>query len=134
MRDHPRVSGPHAPTWSITRIYADAQGESHFAEQLVRLENWGASGMLSADHPVEQLAFRQSDANYAWDFHTAPRRQYVVLLEGGVEIETSDGEKRQFGVGDVLLAEDVSGKGHRTRSLDGRPFRALFVAAPESAQ
>ncbi len=44
-------------------------------------------------------------------------RQLVVVLSGEMEVETSDGEKRRFGRGDMLLADDTSGSGHITRAL-----------------
>ena len=33
-----------------------------------------------------------------------------ITLEGRAEIEVSSGEKRRFGKGDVLLAEDISAR------------------------
>ncbi len=49
------------------------------------------------------------------------------MLDGEIEIEVSDGERRGFRGGDVLLVEDTTGKGHRTRTVDGRPRRSVFV-------
>jgi hypothetical protein len=43
-------------------------------------------------------------------------------------VEVSDGEKRVFGPGSVLLVEDTTGKGHITRSLTAGP-RSTLVAA-----
>ena len=51
------------------------------------------------------------------DFHTAPRRQYVITLQGQVEIGLGDGTKRIFNVGDIELCEDLTGRGHTTRSV-----------------
>jgi hypothetical protein len=36
-----------------------------------------------------------------------------------MEIETGLGEKRVLHPGDVLIAEDITGKGHITRSIGG---------------
>ena len=44
----------------------------------------------------------------------APRRQYVITLEGQVAVGLGDGTKRVFGAGDVLLADDLTGRGHTT--------------------
>jgi hypothetical protein len=41
--------------------------------------------------------------------------QFVVNITGRVEITVSDGDKRSFGPGTILLAEDVTGKGHTSR-------------------
>ena len=52
------------------------------------------------------------------DWHHAPRRRYVVVLKGRFEVEVENGgTTRSFGLGDVLLAEDLTGKGHLTRAV-----------------
>jgi hypothetical protein len=112
----------------VTRVYADAAGESHFGDLDFDLRDQGEIGRLSDWLPVTRLAFRETGAEYDYDWHTAPRRQYIFMLDGHIEIETSDGEKRQFAGGDVLLVEDTTGKGHRSRELSGKPRRSVFVA------
>ena len=111
----------------VTRVYADTAGESHFGEIDIPLNDKGSIGRLSERHPVKDIIFRENDADYDYDWHCAPQRQYIVLLDGEIEIETSDGEKRRFRGGDILLAEDVSGRGHRTRTVNSKPRRSLFV-------
>ena len=111
----------------VTRVYADAAGESHFGELDIPLKDGGTIGRLSERHPVKSVIFRENDAGYDYDWHCAPQRQYIVLLDGEIEIETSDGEKRRFRGGDILLVEDVSGRGHRTRTVNNEPRRSVFV-------
>ena len=62
------------------------------------------------------------------DYHTAPRRQYVMNLSGIAEFETADGTVRRLNPGDVLIAEDVTGHGHIARSI-GDEFR-VSLAVP----
>ncbi len=57
----------------------------------------------------------------------APQRQYIVLLDGAIEIETSDGERRIFRGGNILLVEDTSGRGHRTRNIEAVKRRSPFI-------
>lgn len=45
----------------------------------------------------------------------APRRQFVIVLSGELEVEVSDGEKRRFGSGGICLVEDTAGRGHVSR-------------------
>lgn len=55
----------------------------------------------------------------------APHRRYVITLSGKAEIVGS-GDNKMF-VADpshMLLAEDVTGKGHTTKGIDGV---SLFV-------
>jgi hypothetical protein len=111
----------------VTRVYADAAGDSHFGEIDIPLEDGGTIGRLSERHPVKNIIFRENDGDYDYDWHCAPQRQYIVLLDGEIELETSDGEKRRFCGGDILLVEDVSGRGHRTRTVNQKPRRSLFV-------
>ena len=65
------------------------------------------------------LMFRCFAADYFSDWHTAPRRQYIFILAGQMEIGIGDGTTRRFGPGDVVLADDLSGQGHTTRSVGG---------------
>ena len=52
----------------------------------------------------------------------------IELTDAGeIEVEVTSGEKRRFRGGDVVLVEDTTGTGHRTRTVDGRPRRSLFV-------
>jgi hypothetical protein len=60
--------------------------------------------------------------------HPAPRRRLIVVLEGELEGETTDGDKRTVGPGMVVLVEDVGGRGHVTRVVS--PTSATFMAIP----
>ena len=111
----------------ITRIYTGADGESHFEDVEIELSGTGLGGQLSEPVPATGVIFRAVDGDYALDFHTAPRRQFVVNLTGSVEIETGLGEKRLLGPGAVLLAEDTTGRGHISRAVDGEPRTCLFI-------
>ena len=44
-----------------------------------------------------------------------------------IEVEVTSGEKRRFVGGDVILVEDTTGTGHRTRTTSQRPRRSLFL-------
>ncbi len=114
-------------TFRVTRIYADEQGESHFEEQHIPLEDKGDIGFLSAPYPAGNVIFRKVAATYDFDFHQAPARQFIALLDDVIEIETSTGEKRTFGAGDMLLVEDTHGKGHKTRNLKPEVRSSVFI-------
>lgn len=112
----------------VTHLYADAAGESHFGEIDFALHDSGVIGRLSEWQPATKLAFRETGADYDYDWHNTPRRQFIIMLDGHIEIEVSDGERREFVAGDVILLEDTTGKGHCTRELSGKPRRSIFVA------
>jgi quercetin dioxygenase-like cupin family protein len=67
------------------------------------------------------------ESTYDYDFHNSPQRQYLVILDGIIEIETSLGEKRIFKEGEVVLLEDTTGKGHRTKNMEIAERRSLFI-------
>ena len=114
-------------TAPYTRLYAEANGETHFDDVTVPLASSGMIGFLSDPTAVGQLIFRENEAGYDWDFHNAPARQFIVMLDGAVEVEVSDGEKRVFRGGDVLLVEDITGRGHRSRHVSPQPRRSIFI-------
>ncbi len=114
-------------TMNVTRLYTGADGQSHFEDVTVELDDHGTVGHLSALHPASGLIFRHTDGDYHYDWHNAPQRQYIVILEGGLDIEVGDGTRRSFVAGDIVLAEDVDGQGHISRSIDGTPRKSLFI-------
>jgi quercetin dioxygenase-like cupin family protein len=110
-----------------TRIYADADGESHFEDVEVEMKSAPYNtGAISEMFAARGVMFRVSP-DYFVDWHNAPRRQFVVNVTGTLEVTVSDGTTRRFGPGTVLLAEDVSGKGHISRSLGGQERLSLFI-------
>lgn len=118
--------------FKITRIYSDRNGDSRFDDIEIPLEDGGAIGFLSEKIPVKEVVFRKVKPAYNYDFHNAPQRQYIILIDGEIEIETSLGEKRIFKGGDVLLAEDTKGKGHKTKNLQNRERKSVFITCEES--
>lgn len=114
----------------ITRIYSTPDGHSHFEEVNIPLHDAGGIGFLSDSLTATQIVFRETAEDYDYDWHHAPTRQFVILLDGKIQIDVSSGESRQFGAGDILLLEDTYGRGHRTRTLDGKRRRSIFVALP----
>ena len=111
----------------VTRIYTGADNESHFEDIEIDLKDLGMIGRISTLESATGIVFRETEGDYAFEFHNAPRRQYVINLDAAVELETGDGTKRILGPGEVLLAEDTTGRGHRSRAVDGRPRRSIFV-------
>ena len=114
-------------TMKIVRLYTGADNKSHFEDLQIPLKDGGKVGFVSDLSKATGVVFRETTGDYNYDFHTAPRRQYVVNLEGGVEIEVGDGTRRILGTGDILLAEDTTGQGHISRAVAGKPRKSLFI-------
>lgn len=114
-------------SFAVTRVYADADGESHFEDIAIPLNDGGEIGFLSEAQKAGTVIFRKVVQQYDYDFHNAPARQYILLMDGVIEIETSLGDKRTFGAGEVLLVEDTTGKGHKTKNITDAIRSSVFI-------
>ena len=108
-------------------LYTGTDGKSHFKDVEVEIKDAGSRGQRSELMKATGILFSISGADYSLDFHPAPRRQFVITLDGEVEITASDGEKRLLRPGDVMLADDTTGRGHISRAVNNRPWTAIFV-------
>ncbi len=111
----------------IHNLYVDAQGETHFRDIDIALPDQGPGGATSERLPANGIIFRRTQGDYDLDWHPAPRRQYIINLDAGVQITASDGETRVIAAGEVILVEDVTGKGHRSKALDGKLRHSIFI-------
>lgn len=100
----------------VVRLYTGDDGESHIEEMVLPFEQMGHA-LRTATEAATGVQFSCLRPTQLVDFHTAPRRQYVITLQGQVEIGLGDGTKRIFNVGDIELCEDLTGRGHTTRSV-----------------
>lgn len=119
----------------ITTFVATADGGSRFESLRVSQDLWRDDGMghrilLSVPYASPAVQLVELPAGMAQDWHNAPARQLVVVLSGVIEVETTDGQCRQWRAGEVFLPADVTGRGHRTRCLGGA-VRLLFAPLPE---
>jgi len=111
----------------IIRLYVDEKGESHFQDVDVEFEAPTPSGRVSAQQAATGIIFREVPPDYDLDWHPAPRRQYIINLDAGVQLTASDGESRRITAGEVVLVEDTWGKGHLSKAIDGKLRHCIFV-------
>lgn len=126
------------PALAYVRVALDADDRTYFAEASEPFElkafappsgPIGVAGMQAA----ESLVFTTADKTWATDWHPTPRRQFFVLLSGAITIEVESGEKRRFETGDVVLLEDVRGRGHDSKVVSEAPAVFAMVALPSDA-
>lgn len=133
------VSETKAELLSHARIYTGEDNETHFDDVSVTFTYrdygkniptvWLSEGGIMN---VAGLHFVSMPAG--WDggeWHPAPARQFIIPLAGEMEFETSDGEKRVFGPGDILLVEDTAGKGHISRMVSSGNGVFAVIPLPE---
>jgi hypothetical protein len=111
----------------VHRLYADKNGESHWEDVEVKFVESGRAGKLSERLPATGIIFREVAPDYDLDWHPAPRRQYIINLDAGVQITASDGEARRIGAGEIILVEDTWGKGHLSKAIDAKVRHCIFV-------
>ena len=103
----------------VTRIYTGPDGLSHAEETELKTTARGVSEMMKATGvEFSSRPAATSTSNNEW--HTGPRRQYVITLSGRAELEVAGGKKVDAGPGHINLIEDTTGKGHITRNLEDR--------------
>jgi quercetin dioxygenase-like cupin family protein len=108
---------------NFPRIHADGQGETHFGVQEVPdvevpfgppPNPKGAKADFGA---VESMFLFAVPAGTEVPAHNAPQPYIAIVLSGEAEVVASDGDTKRFHPGDLLLCDDLTGKGHVTRAI-----------------
>ena len=114
----------------ITRLYTGPDGQTHAQEIEANFTgNGNAVYKLMANSGA---VLNRAPPGRVADWHTAPRRQYVITLSGHGEVELIDGTKIELGPGSIDMAEDLTGKGHITRTIgnEDRVTVAIPITGP----
>ncbi len=90
----------------------------------------GGRGATTPMVPLVGAIFRTGQPALDLGFHNAPRRQFVIPVGGDVEVEAGDGTVRRIASGEVVLADDLTGQGHKTRFLHAGAS-TLMLAVPD---
>ena len=100
----------------ITRLFTGPDGQTHAEEIEAKFAPGGGNDVykLMANSGAE---IHRAPPGRVADWHTAPRRQYVITLSGHAELEVAGGKKISLGPGSIDLVEDTTGKGHITRTV-----------------
>ena len=114
----------------VIRVYSGEDGESHF--EAIELPYQPISDILTgaestAMRGASGIQFRLSAPGHFITWHPAPARQYVITLQGQSKITIGDGTSHTFEIGDVLFADDLTGRGHTTEVVSDEPRVSIFV-------
>ena len=104
------------------RLFTDNAGESHFEDVVMEFTNSDYTSSapplgLSPMSPATQFGFMSAPAGWESDWHASAARNFFVVINGEWEVTASDGETRRFEPQSLLLVEDTTGKGHRSRVI-----------------
>lgn len=115
----------------VTRIFTGPDGRSHAEESVVKLVRGDTSTEMSETAKATGVQFRRQAPHYFEDWHTSPRKQYVITLSGRGEIELGDGRKIPLEPGRIVLVEDLTGKGHISRGVGAEERISVLVPLAE---
>lgn len=124
------------PFLLLAELYTDSDGRAKFRELRMNLNDGAAAARLS---PLKQGAghqFRSSPVGFRSSFHCTTTPQWLVVLQGAMEIGLQDGSSRIFRAGQSFYSNDTMPTdavfdenlhGHWSRQLGEEELVTLFV-------
>lgn len=105
-------------------LFTGADGNSHVT-----------NGSISANALVaaESILFKETPAHSSFDWHNDPIPQYVITLSGVLEFSTKGGETFTVHPGEILVATDHTGTGHKWRLINDDPWKRAYVVFKQGA-
>lgn len=118
----------------ITRFVTSDDGGSRFQEYEIALDQsredaFGHTIRFSAPYASPGVSVVELPAGLDQGWHNAPAEQLVIVLDGTIEVTTTDGETRRWSRDEMFMPADVDGRGHLTRAIDG-PVTLVFAPLP----
>jgi len=118
-----------------TRLYTGTDGKSRFGEVDLPTKDYIPAYVKTGIAVARQtdtmksvgIFLREWIPQSSYEWHTAPRRQFVIVTEGALDITPGDGAKRRFGPGEYFLIEDLTGGGHLTELAGNKSAKSIFV-------
>ena len=114
----------------VTRLYTGQDNQTH-AEEVEVAFTAGSTSNVFQLMKITGAELHRIPAGTVNDWHTAPRRQYVITLSGRGEIEVAGGKKISLEPGHIELAEDTMGRGHITRAIGPEDRVTLWLPLAE---
>ncbi len=123
---------------TLPELFTDIDGRARFRDAAVALDEGTPLTRLSALQASGGCQFRRSPAGFASNFHCTTTPQWLVVLQGRMEIGLQDGSTRVFGPGECFYSNDTLPPGatfdaklhgHRSRLLGDDALVTLFVRA-----
>lgn len=118
----------------VDRFRSRADGASEFvrsrilwAQVLPGVDANGGVTRLTDSFASPNVRLLQLPGGLDQSVHPAPEPQFVIVLSGRIEVETTgDKQIKSWGAGEFFIASDHDGIGHATRTIGG-PVTLMFV-------
>jgi quercetin dioxygenase-like cupin family protein len=125
------ADAPPPATMHYWHLYTDALGVSHFEQEAIPFKaavpgmaKPPAMASLQGASGATLLLLR---AGQVENWHNAPRRQFMFVVQGASQVTASDGTVKEFHAGDLVLLNDETGKGHTTKAVGTIDHIALAI-------
>lgn len=121
-----------------TVLFTDTDGRARFREEAIPLDQGTPQALLSALMPSQGLQLRRSPVGFRSAFHVSSHCQWVIILQGQMEIGLQDGSSKLFGPGQHFYSADLLPEGavfdpqvhgHWSRQAGSEELVTVFVRA-----
>jgi hypothetical protein len=127
-------------TTTLTQVFLETgpDGRARFREAPLALAEGKPAARLSVLAASGGYQWRESPVGFRSEFHCTETPQWLVVLQGAMEIGLQDGTRRVFGPGEAFYSNDTLPAGatfdaklhgHWSRQVGDEPLRTLFVRA-----
>ncbi|WP_299084038.1 hypothetical protein [uncultured Paraglaciecola sp.] len=115
------------------RLFTNVDGEAAFEDFELALNVSGAESLISFD-ASDAIEFAETAVGHDFGWHNAPQKQWVVTLQGAIEVELENGERRVFSASSLLLAENTEGQGHTTKVVGTVPWQCIYIPVAKDSK
>jgi len=116
------------------RMWTADDGDSRFEEGVIDLHGGDRGDFLSLAVGAVDLSFQETRSGGSFEWHKDPVPRFVITLSGVLQFETRGGATFVIRPGDILLAEDDTGSGHRWKLIGDEPWRRAYVVFRPGAE
>jgi quercetin dioxygenase-like cupin family protein len=115
------------------RMWTGGDGNSVFEEGTIALGEGERGDFIGKPTKAKKISFRETASGGSFQWHQDPEPRYVITLAGTLELETKSGATFTIRPGDILIAQDNSGPGHKWRLIGSEPWRRAHVVYEDGA-
>ncbi len=124
------------PFLLLPELFTDTDGRAKFRDLRVDLSEGSPAAHLSPLAQGSGHQFRMSPIGFRSQFHCTTTPQWLIVLQGAMEIGLHDGSSRVFKTGQCFYANDTlpvgasfdeQRHGHWSRQAGDEPLVTVFV-------
>src|ERR1700727_700454 len=134
MTGHLSVVGRRLAMIRCVRMWTGEDGDSLFEEGWIDLSKGTRGDSIGEPVPVVKLSFQETQSGGSYEWHQDPVPRFVITLSGTLEFQTKSGATFTIRPGDVLLAQDNTGTGHKWTLIGEEPWRRAYVVYEDGAE